>query len=100
MKICQHISAVLAEPDVGTVSHLFLVGGFAESPLLQVVTMMMLMEMRMMNMMIIMWGQCPISFLLVGLLSHSFAAGNYDDDNTNNSDDFAEMVVRGDENSL
>ena len=66
---------MLAEPDVGTVSHLFLVGGFAESPLLQVVTMMMLMEMRMMNMMIIMWGQCPISFLLVGLLSH-LAAGN------------------------
>jgi len=35
VKICQHISAVLAEPDVGTISHLFLVGGFAESPLLQ-----------------------------------------------------------------
>lgn len=34
-KIQQHISAVLAEPDVGRVSHLFLVGGFAESPLLQ-----------------------------------------------------------------
>ena len=39
-KICQHIGAVLAEPDVGTISHLFLVGGFAESPLLQVTTAM------------------------------------------------------------
>ena len=43
LKICQHISAVLAEPDVGKISHLFLVGGFAESPLLQVVVMGMVM---------------------------------------------------------
>lgn len=35
-KIKEHIGAVLSEPDVGQVSHLFLVGGFAESPLLQV----------------------------------------------------------------
>ena len=34
-KMKQHIWAVLREPDVGEVSHLFLVGGFAESPLVQ-----------------------------------------------------------------
>jgi len=34
-RIKEHISAVLAEPDIGSVSHLFLVGGFAESPLVQ-----------------------------------------------------------------
>jgi len=34
-KIKQHISTVLREPDIGEISHLFLVGGFAESPLLQ-----------------------------------------------------------------
>ena len=53
MKICQHISAVLAEPDVGTISHLFLVGGFAESPLLQVTTMMITMMMVLINTMMV-----------------------------------------------
>ena len=31
----QQISSVLSEPDIGKISHLFLVGGFAESSLLQ-----------------------------------------------------------------
>ena len=35
-KIQQHIRAVFAEPDIGNITHLFLVGGFAESTLLQV----------------------------------------------------------------
>ena len=35
-KIQHHIQAVLTEPDIGNITHLFLVGGFAESPLLQV----------------------------------------------------------------
>ena len=34
-KMKQQIWAVMREPDVGEVSHLFLVGGFAESPLVQ-----------------------------------------------------------------
>ena len=34
--ILQHVNAVFAEPDVENLTHLFLVGGFAESTLLQV----------------------------------------------------------------
>lgn len=34
-KICHHIQAVFEEPDIGHITHLFLVGGFAESTLLQ-----------------------------------------------------------------
>ena len=32
----QHVNAVFSEPDVENLTHLFLVGGFAESTLLQV----------------------------------------------------------------
>ena len=32
----QHVNAVFAEPDIDNLTHLFLVGGFAESTLLQV----------------------------------------------------------------
>ena len=34
--VFQHVNAVFAEPDVENLTHLFLVGGFAESTLLQV----------------------------------------------------------------
>ena len=36
----QHVNAVFAEPDIDNLTHLFLVGGFAESTLLQVFSFM------------------------------------------------------------
>ena len=63
---------MLAEPDVGTVSHLFLVGGFAESPLLQVSMMMMLQESMMMMLQVSMMTMMMmvLTELDVGMVSH------------------------------
>ena len=45
----QHVNAVFAEPDIDNLTHLFLVGGFAESTLLQVFSRITLTSLKLLT---------------------------------------------------